>query len=145
MQFEYEAPGKANIVLESRDITAEVEIDVPKKVPKQPSRDAKSSHLTQLLPTLLVLYLLLDKRARVSRDQEDHESKSDFVDVDLVSPAVVDGDWDHGTKDRKRVVSLLGGRGLEAEELVQDCADGEEHAQVVAHLAVVLQRRVEPA
>jgi hypothetical protein len=104
-----------------------MEVDVPKEIPKQTRRNAKSSHTPEFLSTVFVRYLLLDQRACLPADKENHDCKGDFMYDDFVGPDVVDRDGDEAAEDVKRILLSLGWRGLETEQLVQDGAYGEEH------------------
>lgn len=140
MQLKQEPPRQPNIPLQCSNIAAQMKINIPQKVPKQARGNAKRRHALQLPPTLFALDLLLNQLPRLPRNQENHSRESDLVHVDLIRPDMVDGDGNHGAEDEERVLASLRGRGgLETEQLVQDGADGKEHAEVVAHLAVVFQ------
>jgi hypothetical protein len=52
--------------------------------------DTESRHTAQSLLTLLALDLTLDQRSRTSRNQEYVDSKHNLVDVDFISPNMVD-------------------------------------------------------
>lgn len=54
----------------------------------------ESRHAAQALFALLALDLTLDQRPRSSRNQEDVNRKHNLVDVDFISPNMIDGHRD---------------------------------------------------
>lgn len=56
----------------------------------------KRSQSLEFPPRVGVLDALANQSSDFTSDDKHHDCEDDFVDVDLVGPDVVDGDWDNG-------------------------------------------------
>lgn len=93
--------------------------------------NAKCCQLSHALLVLLILDSLPDQFACLSDYHDDHDGEHNLVHVDLVGHNMVGRDRNQHAEDGDRVVSPLSWRCLEAEQLVEQCADSEEHGKVV--------------
>ena len=89
---------------------------------------------SQLSHTLLVFFVLdsfADQPSSLSYNHNNHDRKDDLVHVDLISHHVIGRDWDQDAKNGESVIPLLSWRGLEAQQLVEQCADSKKHREVI--------------
>lgn len=85
---------------------------------------------------LLVLDPFADQPCRLSDHHDDHDCKHNLMYVDLISHDMISRDRNEYAKNSESVVSSLSWRGLEAEQLMEQCTNSEEHGKIVTLITV---------